>query len=49
VTDVNLRFAFVISIALCTAVPAIANDPAYDKEMQQWREAREKSLRADNG
>jgi uncharacterized protein len=46
---VNLRFAFVISIALCTAVPAIANDPAYDKEMQQWREARDKTLRADNG
>jgi hypothetical protein len=44
-----VKFAFVVSLALCTAVPAIAGDSAYDKEMQQWRVAREKSLRADNG
>jgi uncharacterized protein (DUF1684 family) len=46
---VNLKFSFVVSLALCAAMPAVADGPTYDKELQEWRDAREKSLRADNG
>jgi uncharacterized protein len=46
---VNGKFFFVVSLALCTALPAVAADPAYNTELQEWRNAREKSLRTDNG
>jgi uncharacterized protein (DUF1684 family) len=45
----NLKYSFVASLALCTAFPALAEDRAYENELQAWREASEKSLRADNG
>jgi uncharacterized protein len=48
-TEVNVTLSFVVSLAVCTALPAVAADRAYDGEIQAWRDAREKRLRADNG
>jgi uncharacterized protein len=47
--DVNVKLSFVVSLAVCMAIPAVANDRSYDTEIQKWREGREKRLRADNG
>ena len=49
VIQVNVKFSFIVSLALCTAVPVVADDRAYEQELQAWRDASEKSLRADNG
>jgi uncharacterized protein (DUF1684 family) len=48
-TTVNVKLSFVVLLAVCTAIPAVADRPAYDDELQKWWEARERSLRADNG
>jgi uncharacterized protein (DUF1684 family) len=37
------------AIAICAGQPLAAADPEYTRELQEWREAKEKSLRADNG
>lgn len=39
----------VLALALAACQPVSAADPAYEKELQNWRDAREKKLRADNG
>ena len=44
-----VKLSVVVSLAVCTAIPAAADDRVYDDELQAWRESREKSLRADNG
>ncbi len=44
-----VRLAVVSALALYIALPAVANDPAYERELQQWRDTREKRLRANNG
>ncbi len=44
-----VKLFVVVSLAVCTAIPAAADDRVYDNELQAWRESREKSLRADNG
>lgn len=41
--------AYAVAFALSLAFLAAADDSAYVKEIQAWREGREKSLRADNG
>jgi len=46
---VNVKLSFMVPLAVCAAIPVVANDAAYDNELQHWRDAREKSLRADNG
>src|SRR5580704_13149686 len=48
-TEVIVKLSVVVSLAVCTAIPAAAYDRVYDNELQAWRESREKSLRADNG
>jgi uncharacterized protein (DUF1684 family) len=48
-TEVIVKLSVVVSLAVCTAIPAAADDRVYDNELQAWRESREKSLRADNG
>ncbi|WP_143393380.1 DUF1684 domain-containing protein [Fimbriiglobus ruber] len=39
----------VTACVLCTGLPATAADPEYTRDLQAWRDAQEKSLRADNG
>jgi uncharacterized protein (DUF1684 family) len=39
----------VVSLAVCAAIPAVADDFSYHSELQAWRNAREKRLRSDNG
>jgi uncharacterized protein (DUF1684 family) len=46
---VNVKLPFMGLLAVCAALPAFADDRAYDDELREWRDAREKSLRADNG
>jgi uncharacterized protein (DUF1684 family) len=46
---VIVKLSVVVSLALCTAIPAAADDRAYDNELRAWRDSREKRLRADNG
>ena len=48
-TEVNMKLSLVVSLALCAALPAVADDGAYDNELREWRDTREKRLRADNG
>ena len=45
----NVKLSFMVSLAMCTAIPAVADDSAYHNELQEWRDAREKRLRSDNG
>jgi len=46
---VNVKLSFVVSLAVLAAIPAVAADSSYNSELQAWRNAREKRLRADNG
>jgi hypothetical protein len=39
----------ILTFALSAFQPPPAADTAYEKELQTWRDAREKKLRADNG
>ena len=38
----------VFTVVVFPAVPTFAADPAYLREIQDWRDARDKSLRADH-
>ena len=41
-TEVNMKLSLVVSLALCAAFPVVADDGAYDNELREWRDTREK-------
>jgi uncharacterized protein (DUF1684 family) len=45
----NVKVHFFVSLTLCVAISAVADDRASDNELQKWRDARETRLRTDNG
>ena len=44
-----MKHLFAVACALCSGFSLTAADPEYARELQAWRDAQEKSLRADNG